>query len=243
MHLHLLNIDECALSFFKLIFRLVVLKRPESVSVPVSSDRPSAELIYGGSANLDVCCWERSVFLCMARLFLLTSPLPPRTEGSLWLFVVEDGRKLALGQDQQSAGAYWKRSEGPAAAASSVFHSHRKRLLRRSLSFHQAGASWHPELGFPAAVKEALWTGGKVSWNQFFNTFHFIHKRVVHQTCSWAVPNVQTTRLNFPSLSVSCWSDNLSWIWTESFFYRMIVFKCYRLTKVGEENWPLKCIY
>lgn len=26
-----------------------------------------------------------SVFLCMERLFLLTSPLPPRTEGSLWL--------------------------------------------------------------------------------------------------------------------------------------------------------------
>lgn len=33
------------------------------------------------------------MFLCMERLFLLTSPLPPRTEGSLWLFA---GGRLGL---------------------------------------------------------------------------------------------------------------------------------------------------
>lgn len=47
----------------------------------------SEALICRGAASISVCCLEASKFLCMERLFLLTSPLLARTVGPLWLLV------------------------------------------------------------------------------------------------------------------------------------------------------------
>lgn len=141
-----------------------------------------------GGADLKSQCQPRCVLLRAERVFVYGASVsphvspPPRTEGSLCLFAVEDGRKLAHGQDRQSAGAYWKPRKGPGrpcqlrllwpqkAAPASIAHS-------AFILLEWSDTQNCFFLFLQESNKSFELSGGKVSWN----------KHVMKQTCSWTL--------------------------------------------------------
>lgn len=81
---------------------------------------------------------ERSVFLCMERLFLLTSPLPPRTEGSLWLFA---GGRVGLTAESWPSD---KASSLQALTGNGARADALGWLARPELGRARPGAGWRP---------------------------------------------------------------------------------------------------
>lgn len=86
------------------------------------------------------------MFLCMERLFLLTSPLPPRTEGSLWLFA---GGRVGLTAESWPSD---KASSLQALTGNGARADALGWLARPELGRARPGAGWRPH----RAVNESL---------------------------------------------------------------------------------------
>lgn len=75
------------------------------------------------------------MFLCMERLFLLISPLLPRTESSLWLFV---GDETAVSWPTDKAGSLQALTGNGARAEALGW------LAQAELGRAELGAGWRP---------------------------------------------------------------------------------------------------